>query len=409
MDRPTTTGRRWLRRTAVGALATACGLAVFACSDRDVVMLGHGSGSDGGPAFISSSDAEVGEAEAELRSYCPSNRCPADFTTCPTSRFPCDVDLKRDRNNCGACGHACPAANNRDAYECIDGRCELQCGAGSRALNCDGIDENGCETSLGSDEHCTACGDKCSDPAKPCVVRNPRTSEYGCGCAPDQLYCNGQCVNPRSSDFDCGGCGNVCDRNGDAGAPPPNAYYGCGDGECGRLKCNPGYRDCDGDPSNGCETSLRDPKSCGGCGHVCGPGQQCRAIFPSQDFECACPAGKSWCDAFCVGNNCVGACRDLSSDPLNCGGCGVKCGDDSVSGISGICTYGVCNLVCPDGKADCNGNPSDGCEVNIDSDPQNCGGCGQLCDAVAGQACVRGRCVVEPCDQIRPDGGGETR
>ena len=54
---------------------------------------------------------------------------------------------------------------------------------------------------------------------------------------------------------------------------------------------------------------------------------------------------------------------------------------------------------CNEGRADCNNSQSDGCEVNIDSDPRNCGACGHVCDAVAGQACVAGRCVVEPCAQ----------
>jgi hypothetical protein len=72
----------------------------------------------------------------------------------------------------------------------------------------------------------------------------------------------------------------------------------------------------------------------------------------------------------------------------------------------GVCNYGTCSRHCIDGRADCNGNPSDDCETNIDNDPENCGGCGIVCDAVAGQACVGGRCVVEPCNS---DGGVLTR
>jgi hypothetical protein len=52
-----------------------------------------------------------------------------------------------------------------------------------------------------------------------------------------------------------------------------------------------------------------------------------------------------------------------------------------------------------EGRADCNGNLEDSCEVKIDSDPYNCGACGVVCDAVAGQACVHGRCAVEPCPE----------
>lgn len=41
----------------------------------------------------------------------------------------------------------------------------------------------------------------------------------------------------------------------------------CGNGVC---ECASGFAECDGDPSNGCETSLdTDPASCGACGHDC--------------------------------------------------------------------------------------------------------------------------------------------
>ncbi|AKU95633.1 hypothetical protein AKJ09_02297 [Labilithrix luteola] len=66
----------------------------------------------------------------------------------------------------------------------------------------------------------------------------------------------------------------------------------------------------------------------------------------------------------------------------------------------------MCRLDCGTGRANCNGNQSDACETNIDSDPNNCGGCGITCNAVAGQACVQGRCVVEPCDDTVDAGRG---
>jgi hypothetical protein len=72
-------------------------------------------------------------------------------------------------------------------------------------------------------------------------------------------------------------------------------------------------------------------------------------------------------------------CTDTSSDPFNCGGCGVDCGGDD-------CFAGVCQaagFVCPDGTTDC-GN---GC-VDLSSDPFNCGGCDVWC--AQGEVCYNG-------------------
>ncbi len=44
---------------------------------------------------------------------------------------------------------------------------------------------------------------------------------------------------------------------------------------------------------------------------------------------------------------------------------------------------------CPQGFADCNASPGDGCEVDLSSDPANCGTCGHDCQ---GGACQTGVC-----------------
>ncbi len=393
------------------ALASAWAAAAGCTSTRDVV--GHVDVNDPPASFTTEDAAAVVPEEAGLTAYCPSNKCPAGFTTCDNSRFPCDVDLLRDRNNCGECGHACPNKTPTETYECIEGRCVLQCKSSRpRYLDCDGFDENGCETRAGSNDNCNACGDKCLDPAKPCVLRNAQADEFGCGCEGSSIYCSGQCVDPKRDDRNCGTCGNVCSRSGDGGPLPANAYYGCVDGQCGRPKCNDGYGDCDGDPSNGCEAALDTKDNCAVCGNTCGAGQECKFDILRDRYGCACPDGQTWCDAFCFGTTCFGTCVDLSSDLISCGACGVSCASeaafDSTNSVQPVCSSGVCTLTCRQGQADCNGNVTDGCEVNTDSDPRNCGACGRTCDAVAGQACVSGRCVVEPCEQTTPD-GEETR
>ncbi|MBN9163262.1 MAG: hypothetical protein BGO98_32770 [Myxococcales bacterium 68-20] len=389
-----------LRHTAIVTIAVmAISIPLWSggCSHRD--PLNYPPPVEVGPPSFTSLDAAVVEEDAGLTSYCPSNKCPSGHTTCPISRFPCDVNLKADRDNCGACGFACPSSG--DLYECIDGHCVLQCDI-SYNRDCDGFDDNGCETRLGTNDNCTGCGDKCLDPANPCVQRSSAPGDYGCGCGAGRLYCNGKCVDPKGDDQNCGGCGNVCDPSGDGGASRPNTYFGCIDGECGRYKCKDGHIDCDGDRLNGCEADLLSREHCGGCGNACAPGQECQLDLDSVP-QCMCPAGQTFCAFFCAGAHCIGECADISSDPLNCGACGVLCGGTAETKLN-ECRYGVCTQVCGKGQADCNGNPADGCEVNVDQDPLNCGACGKVCDAVSGQACVGGQCVVEPCDEVQDAG-----
>lgn len=359
-------------------------------------------------------DASTSPPDAGLLSYCPSSHCPTPFTTCPGSRFLCDVNLLDDPANCGACGHACPEEGALGGkYQCANGQCVLTCTTTpTRTADCDGVADNGCEVVLGNDANCSACGDACTDPDKPCLTNTTKNTSK-CGCDAGLSYCpapfSDPCVDIKNADDHCGACGTSCPNEGDAGPAPANAHYGCVAGECGHLKCDAGYDDCDGDlnsaGSNGCETSLVAETSCGSCKNVCDPGQSCALDYQTKQLECMCSDGKVDCGSgspFCV---------DITSDPSNCGGCGIWCGLYYIVGGVALshyvpgCSAGSCTFGCEQGWADCNGRLEDGCEVNIRFDPENCGGCGIVCNAAENQACVAGQCALEPCDAD----GGPTR
>ena len=230
---------------------------------------------------------------------------------------------------------------------------------------------------------------------KPCTQQDLIKPDIACGCPDGKLSCNRMCVDGKTDDRHCGQFGNACSPTVGGEPAPTSAYYGCGNGECGVLKCKGGFGDCDGVPSNGCETSILTTENCGGCRIACANGQACR-VDEYGTPQCMCPPGQTLCEGPCNGGACRGTCVDLVSDKWNCGACGNGCHTPAPFATK-IWDYGTCVTQCQEDHADCNNSLADGCEVNTASDPRNCGGCGRVCDAVAGQACVAGRCVVEPC------------
>jgi hypothetical protein len=83
---------------------------------------------------------------------------------------------------------------------------------------------------------------------------------------------------------------------------------------------------------------------------------------------------------------------DTSSDVMNCGGCGRPCNFQNSAG--GVCSGGRCMLTgaCNEGFDNCNGLNRDGCEVNLNTDARNCGGCGDRCGG--GRVCCAGSCAT---------------
>ncbi|MBX3259744.1 MAG: hypothetical protein KIS78_01990 [Labilithrix sp.] len=361
------------------------------------------------PPFSASEDAA-----SPALAMCPTSECPSDRTTCPGNPFPCSVDLSSDGLNCGACGNECPGATVfgvlRMGTRCVGGTCQRECVStgGADYRDCNGVVDDGCEVDILSDvDHCGACGNKCPEGTAVCI-------EGQCGCPAGMTHCgcaggsiggcaNSGCTDTKVDDNNCGACGTRCRPPTDAGPPPPNTVYGCGGGECGKLRCQPGWADCDGDvASNGCEVRIvDDPEHCGGCGIKCGAGQICLTA-PGGTPACVCDPSETLCPTSVDGDGKVvnGYCADLLIDQENCGVCGHACPGPTGPEYHGFprCTKSYCEYGCEAGYADCDQDLSNGCETKIDSDPNSCGACGHRCDADAGQPCVNGACRTVECD-----------
>lgn len=85
---------------------------------------------------------------------------------------------------------------------------------------------------------------------------------------------------------------------------------------------------------------------------------------------------------------CGGTCVSLDGDNLNCGKCGKACDPQSPS--ASTCAAASCKP-CDSGRADCDGLGSNGCEVELASDRNNCGTCGRTC---------AGDCASSKCQPV---------
>jgi hypothetical protein len=122
-------------------------------------------------------------------------------------------------------------------------------------------------------------------------------------------------------------------------------------------------------------------------GGVSGPG-----TFASENekqtvcIETRCPAPYATCA------DSPGLCTvNLSNDVEHCGSCATPC-PKTTRGTpwSWVCSEGECQMACEPFHADCNGLASDGCETATNSDPANCGACGNKCED--GVVCWKGAC-----------------
>ncbi len=148
------------------------------------------------------------------------------------------------------------------------------------------------------------------------------------------------------------------------------ASVDAGDGgdACRPEECNGLDDDCDGETDEDFDLN-RDPRHCGRCGNACAPPH---AFGRCEDGSC----GLGDCD--------VGF-WNLDGDPSN--GCEYRCtklADDDA----------VCDLR----DEDCDGEIDE--DVDISSDPENCGRCGRACrfPHVTGAACVAGECTFSDTD-----------
>jgi hypothetical protein len=257
------------------------------------------------------------------------------------------VDTAIDPTNCGSCGKVCTTPHSTAtcaASACTAGGCDNGWG------DCNNDPKDGCETNLHLDTaNCTMCGMGCdlanahSACSDGCYISACNFGYDDCNIDPS----DGCEVQVLADTNNCGSCGKLCKGL-------PHASANCTDGNCVLGTCDPGYFDCNNMPLDGCESNIGgDANNCGACGKVCGGNLVCK------NGGCTCP--------MCNFPNAASSC------------------------VNNVCIMGAC----VQGFADCNNSPNDGCEVNINSDKNNCNGCGKVCPNNT-PFCSMGTCVLAP-------------
>ncbi len=415
-----------------GACALRCDPG-FADCDGDVSNGCEAALSD--PATCGSCDVACGGGTPLCEESATGFGCVA---TCSLGSVACTgacVDVSSDPLRCGDCMTRCPAPPNSVAT-CMAGSCDFECDSGY--ADCDGDPSNGCESTLRELDNCAACGRAC---ALPGAVTSCSTGTCELlGCMPLLGDCDGDATNGCEQDLSsdvtrCGSCDVACPTGVD------NGTVACAAGAC-QLTCNAGFGNCDMDLTDGCEQSLGETGACGMCGVTCSdPAPLCQAVSGG-GYTCTDGCGTT--------TLCGTSCVDTASDPLHCGGCDTTCPTGTnatatcTSGACGLscnggfddcdtsaatgcetstatdvtscgscgnacparahadvtCAGGTCGYRCRSGYADCNGMASDGCEVDLGADADNCGACGRQCVAagsITGVACISGACSIASC------------
>ena len=165
----------------------------------------------------------------------------------------------------------------------------------------------------------------------------------------------------------------------------------CDGGVCAQPSCTAGFADCNGVPGDGCETSLDSVDHCGRCGVECANehGSTTCAGESATTFACAPTCGSGFADCDLDPSN--GCETNLNTDSTHCGTCGFAC---PANGGTPRCQAGACGVsACNQGFGDCKN--AGACSENLNTDPNNCGHCGHVCSSAHGTPlCNGGSCQI---------------
>ena len=310
----------------------------------------------------------------------------AGGAVCDTTSGRC-VECLATADTCPA-GAYCVAATNRCAPGCRnDDGCAP--GVGDAGVGSDAA--SGADGGGPAGRHCNVATRACLE----CLTDDHCPSGTLCvgnacvvGCSATHACPSGQTC--------CGAaCVDVQSNTANCGAcgttcTLTNAAPACSSGACAVATCVAPYGNCDGNAANGCEVDTSSSvANCGACGMAClaRAGSDVSCVAGSCTYVCS--TGRADCD----GNPANGCEVDLSTNAANCGHCGSVC---SYPNAAGVCSSGGCSIgTCTTGFGNCDGVDGNGCETDLRNSPTHCGACATVCAtrSNANTACSSSLCT----------------
>jgi hypothetical protein len=304
---------------------------------------------------------------------------------CPTGKADCDNDGVCETNTATSitdCGGC--------GLKCGESHAAAICNSGTCVLtcedgwgDCDGAAPNGCEANLNSDKkHCGECSAVCGTDHATSVCA---VGKCELTCAQGYDDCDLNPANGCEANFadDVNNCGQCGKKCSFA-----NAQAKCANSICTVDVCSAPYGDCDGNDANGCETNTTSSVAhCGACNSAC---TNNNGSTKCTNSLCVPTCGIGYDD--CDGDPKNGCETNVNQSNAHCGGCGLAC--NKINASSATCQTGSCNLACTGAFEDCDGVGANGCEANTQTDSANCGACGTVCEV--GTPCIAGQCGCTP-------------
>jgi hypothetical protein len=360
---------------------------VDAGSDHD------GSDTDSGDANTDSPECITGTKCEDLTVFACVDNFWEEQHTCP---YICDTGACK-----GICNPTEKKCNNKDVEICDKN------GQWQPSTTCPYVCESG------------ACTGECVPEDKDCSELVPQTCNSrgewidgsACPFVCANGICTGECVPTSKKCSDK--IPQTCDSNGfwQSGAA---CTYVCASGDCTGV-CVPNTHRCDGLKSQTCSplgqwaTDQTCPFVCTGAGNCTGEcvptSKDCQDDVPR-----TCDSNGFWqsgstCTYVCLSGTCTGVCEpydtrcsDEQIQTCNTlGEWGTPSNCDAVPGADSYCAGDVCTFDCNLDYDNCDENPANGCETNLNTDGNHCGYCHHSC---CGGACGSGTCGVYDTDFI---------
>ncbi len=159
----------------------------------------------------------------------------------------------------------------------------------------------------------------------------------------------------------------------------------------------------------GCTSSDRCPTGHACCSGACVDPQSNVAHCGACDRVCSVPNGSPACrNALCAVGACTAPFADCDGLPSNgcevdtassadhCGACNRPCA--ARPHATARCSGAACAYTCETGFADCDGDTTNGCEADTRTSTDHCGACTNRCAIPnATAACVAGSCAIAAC------------